>query len=281
MSVPNVELNDGTRSPSSASGSSRSTPARPPPPCTRRSRSATGTSTPRRCTATSAASGRRSARPGSARRAVRDQQAQQRLPPARRRAPGVRRDPVRARRRLRRPVPDPLAAPDALRRRLRVDLEDAGGVPGRTGARARSASRTSRWTICERLAAETDTVPAVNQIELHPYLLNEEVRAYGEEHGIATEAWSPIAQGDVLDDAVIAEIADRSAGRRPDRPALAHPARQHRRPEVGHARRGCARTSRSSTSSSRPRTSTGSTGLDRGEAGRTGPHPDRFAYVPS
>src|SRR6185295_7323632 len=43
----------------------------------------------------------------------------------------------------------------------------------------------------ERLAAETDVVPAVNQIELHPYLLNEEVRSYGEEHGIATEAWSP------------------------------------------------------------------------------------------
>src|SRR5215208_4478317 len=59
----------------------------------------------------------------------------------------------------------------------------------------------------ERLAAETDTVPAVNQIELHPYLLNEEVRAYGESQGIATEAWSPIAQGGVLDDPVITEIA--------------------------------------------------------------------------
>src|SRR5213075_2160376 len=47
----------------------------------------------------------------------------------------------------------------------------------------------------ERLAAETDTVPAVNQIEAHPYLLNDELRAHGESHGIATEAWSPIAQG--------------------------------------------------------------------------------------
>ena len=37
--------------------------------------------------------------------------------------------------------------------------------------------------------------PAVNQIELHPYLLNDEVRAYGEQNGILTEAWSPIAQG--------------------------------------------------------------------------------------
>src|SRR3954451_19523179 len=52
----------------------------------------------------------------------------------------------------------------------------------------------------ERLAAEADVVPAVNQIDLHPYLANEEVRAYGEAHGTATEAWSPIAQGGVLDD---------------------------------------------------------------------------------
>ena len=89
----------------------------------------------------------------------------------------------------------------------------------------------------ERLAAETDTVPAVNQIELHPYFQNREVRAYDEEHGIATEAWSPIAQGEVLDDAEIGEIAEQ---RRPDaRPGgapLAHPARQHRVPEVDDAR---------------------------------------------
>ena len=51
-----------------------------------------------------------------------------------------------------------------------------------------------------RLAAETEVVPAVNQIEVHPYLTNEAVRGYGQEHGITTEAWSPIAQGGVLDD---------------------------------------------------------------------------------
>src|ERR1700761_1101609 len=61
----------------------------------------------------------------------------------------------------------------------------------------------------QRLAAECDVAPAVNQIELHPYLLNEEVRHYGEEHGIATEAWSPIAQGGVLKDPVITAIAER------------------------------------------------------------------------
>lgn len=61
----------------------------------------------------------------------------------------------------------------------------------------------------ERLARETDTVPAVNQIEVHPYLTNEQVRAYDREHGIATEAWSPIAQGGVLNDPVIVAVAER------------------------------------------------------------------------
>jgi 2,5-diketo-D-gluconate reductase A len=60
-----------------------------------------------------------------------------------------------------------------------------------------------------RLAQETTVTPAVNQIEVHPYLTNEEVRAYGAEHGIATEAWSPIAQGKVLDDPTIVRIAER------------------------------------------------------------------------
>jgi 2,5-diketo-D-gluconate reductase A len=61
----------------------------------------------------------------------------------------------------------------------------------------------------ERLAAETDTVPAVNQIEVHPYFTNDAVRAYGQEHGIATEAWSPIAQGGVLEDPTITDIAEK------------------------------------------------------------------------
>lgn len=59
----------------------------------------------------------------------------------------------------------------------------------------------------ERLAAETDTVPAVNQIELHPALQQAELRAYHEQHGIVTEAWSPLAQGELIDDPVLGEIA--------------------------------------------------------------------------
>jgi len=60
----------------------------------------------------------------------------------------------------------------------------------------------------QRLADETDTVPAVNQIEVNPYFTNDEVRAYNTAHGIATEAWSPIAQGKVLHDPVIVRIAE-------------------------------------------------------------------------
>ncbi|HEU5483760.1 MAG TPA: aldo/keto reductase [Microlunatus sp.] len=60
-----------------------------------------------------------------------------------------------------------------------------------------------------RLAAECTIVPAANQIEVHPYLTNETVRAYDAEHGIATEAWSPIAQGGVLKDPTIVTIAER------------------------------------------------------------------------
>jgi 2,5-diketo-D-gluconate reductase A len=47
----------------------------------------------------------------------------------------------------------------------------------------------------DRLARETDTVPAVNQVELHPYFPQEQLRAYHAAHGILTEAWAPIGQG--------------------------------------------------------------------------------------
>lgn len=47
----------------------------------------------------------------------------------------------------------------------------------------------------ERLLAETDVVPAVNQIELHPYFQQPAVTAFGREHGIATESWGPLGQG--------------------------------------------------------------------------------------
>jgi 2,5-diketo-D-gluconate reductase A len=60
-----------------------------------------------------------------------------------------------------------------------------------------------------RLQAECTVVPAVNQIEVHPYLTQDEVRAACAEHQIAVEAWSPIAQGKVLDDPTIGAIAEK------------------------------------------------------------------------
>jgi diketogulonate reductase-like aldo/keto reductase len=61
----------------------------------------------------------------------------------------------------------------------------------------------------DRLAQESDVVPAVNQIELHPYLQQQELRRVHAERGIVTEAWSPLAQGKVLDDPAVKEIAER------------------------------------------------------------------------
>jgi 2,5-diketo-D-gluconate reductase A len=59
-----------------------------------------------------------------------------------------------------------------------------------------------------RLLDETDVVPALNQIELHPYLAQTELRAFHAEHGIATEAWSPLAKGGaLLRDPVITGLA--------------------------------------------------------------------------
>jgi 2,5-diketo-D-gluconate reductase A len=132
----------------------------------------------------------------------------------------------------------------------------------------------------DRLAKESDTVPAVNQIEVHPYFTNEPVRAYGTAHGIVTEAWSPLAKGRVLADPVIEQIAD-SVGRSTAQVVLRW-----------HIQRGDIVFPKSV---SRDRMMSnfelfdfelGShamdaiSALDRGESGRTGPNPDTFDYIP-
>jgi 2,5-diketo-D-gluconate reductase A len=129
-----------------------------------------------------------------------------------------------------------------------------------------------------RLMDSTTVVPAVNQIEAHPYLVQDEVRAFGAEHGIATEAWSPIAQGKVLDDPVIARIAER-VGRTPAQVTLRW-----------HVQRGDIVFPKSVTPSRIEENfaifdfelsadeMTDITLLNRDE--RTGPDPDTFNYVP-
>ena len=80
-----------------------------------------------------------------------------------------------------------------------------------SNGKARSIG-VSNFTVAhlERLAAETGTVPAVDQIELHPRLVQRQLRNYLVENGIATEAWSPIAQGgDLLHDDTLTALADK------------------------------------------------------------------------
>jgi 2,5-diketo-D-gluconate reductase A len=60
------------------------------------------------------------------------------------------------------------------------------------------------------LEREAETMPTVNQIELHPHFPQAELRAWHREHGIATESWSPLAQGDLLVNETIAAVAARN-----------------------------------------------------------------------
>jgi 2,5-diketo-D-gluconate reductase A len=129
-----------------------------------------------------------------------------------------------------------------------------------------------------RLGDETTVTPAVNQVEIHPYLANEEVRAFDAEHDIATEAWSPIAQGKVLDDPTIVRIAE-NLGRTPAQVTLRW-----------HIQRGDIVFPKSVTRSRVEENfalfdfelsgadMADITGLDRSE--RTGPDPDAFNYIP-
>jgi 2,5-diketo-D-gluconate reductase A len=133
----------------------------------------------------------------------------------------------------------------------------------------------------QRLIDECDVGPAVNQIELHPYFQNREVAEFGEQHGIATEAWSPIAQGDVTGDPALEEIAG-AVGRTVAQVTLRW-----------HIQKGYIVFPKSTTperieenfhlfdfeldDDQMRRIDE----LDRGERGRRGPHPDQFAYIPS
>ncbi|MBO0677651.1 aldo/keto reductase [Mycolicibacterium sp. S2-37] len=132
----------------------------------------------------------------------------------------------------------------------------------------------------ERLARETETVPAVNQIEVHPYFVNDAVRTYGREHGIATEAWSPIAQGKVLDDPEVTRIAE-ATGKTPAQVVLRW-----------HIQRGDIVFPKSVTPKRIEENLAlfdfelgdadidALSALDKGEDGRTGPNPDTFDYIP-
>ena len=132
----------------------------------------------------------------------------------------------------------------------------------------------------EKLAAETDTVPAVNQIEAHPYFHNDEVRRYGEQHDIATEAWAPIVKGEILDDGVVTEIAEK-VGKTPAQvvlrwhlqrgdivfPKTVTPSRMEENFNLFDFELNSDQMEKVSS-------------LGKGEEGRTGPHPDEFDVIP-
>jgi len=74
--------------------------------------------------------------------------------------------------------------------------------------RARSIGVSNfRVEDLERLKEEGGKLPSVNQVELHPRLQQAELRAWHEDHGVVTEAWSPLAQGALLDDDTIVTVA--------------------------------------------------------------------------
>lgn len=130
-----------------------------------------------------------------------------------------------------------------------------------------------------RLHEETEVPPAVNQIELHPYLTQDELRAFDAEHQIATEAWSPIAQGGVLEDPTIGAIA-KEHGKTPAQvvlrwhielgnivfPKSVTPARMKENFEIFDFELTAEEIGLIS-------------GLNKNE--RTGPDPDTFDYIPS
>ncbi|WP_439618075.1 aldo/keto reductase [Shinella sp.] len=66
----------------------------------------------------------------------------------------------------------------------------------------------------QRLIDETGITPVINQIELHPDFPQKETRAYHEKHRIITESWSPLGQGTLLTNPVVAGIAAKN-GRTP------------------------------------------------------------------
>ncbi|MFJ3804707.1 aldo/keto reductase [Streptomyces sp. NPDC090088] len=132
----------------------------------------------------------------------------------------------------------------------------------------------------DRIISETGIIPVVNQVEMHPKFANAEVRAACARYGIAIEAWAPLAQGRYLDDPVIGRIAA-EVGRTPAQVMLRW-----------HIEQGNIIFPMSSNSD-RMRQNlavldfelTGShhgaiSALDQGEAGRNGPHPDKFDWIP-
>ncbi|GAB3856748.1 aldo/keto reductase [Nocardioides maradonensis] len=133
----------------------------------------------------------------------------------------------------------------------------------------------------DRIISATGVVPAVNQIEAHPYFANDVARAATRKHGAAVEAWSPLGQGGgELEDPVVVAVAERF-GKTPaqvllrwalDRGDIVFPK------SLSKAR--LAENADIFDFALTAEDVAALTALDKGEAGRTGPNPDTFDWIP-
>jgi 2,5-diketo-D-gluconate reductase A len=156
--------------------------------------------------------------------------------------------------------------------RTMIELRDGGGTTSIGVSNFEPAH-------LDRIIEETGVVPAINQIEVHPYFTNEAARPPDARYGIATEAWSPIARGRISGDATIGAIAER-LGRTTaqvtlrwhlQRGDIVFPKSMHReRMEENFALFDFELTDEDMAVIS---------ALDRGESGRTGPNPNTFDLV--
>lgn len=133
----------------------------------------------------------------------------------------------------------------------------------------------------ERIIGETGVVPVVNQIEVHPDFANQAARDASRGHGIAVEAWSPLGQGKVLTNPTIMDMAavtGRSAAQVVMRWHIQHghivfPKSMH----VERMRENLDLFDFELTAEQMAAID----GLDQGEAGRIGPDPDTFDWLPN
>jgi len=131
-----------------------------------------------------------------------------------------------------------------------------------------------------RIIDATGVLPAVNQIEVHPFFGNEETRAAGAEHRIVTEAWSPIAQGKVVGNEVLQKIGAEH-GKTESQVAL----RWHiERGDVVFPKSMKVERMQENFEifdfSLTPEQVEQISALDQGESGRMGPNPNEFDYIP-
>jgi 2,5-diketo-D-gluconate reductase A len=152
-----------------------------------------------------------------------------------------------------------------------------------TGGRLRTAGVSNfQPAHLERIIAETGVVPAVDQIEVHPYFTNPDPRAAATRHGVAVEAHSPLGhgQGRLLDEPVIRRVA--AARHKTSAQIVLRWHLQHGRivfPKSAHRER-IEENLRVFDFELASDEMAAIDGLDRGEKGRVGPHPDTFATIP-